>query len=88
MKFKTFIVSLVVVFFLFSVADAGVGVGLNFKGGLNLAKQRGDYIDDAEKEGYDIGMNPGANAGVGVGIKIIDYFSIQPEILFSMTSPL
>lgn len=84
MKLKTFLVSVFTVFIVFSFVDAGIGIGLDFKGGLNLAKMRGEDIDDAEDEGLDIGMRPGAIAGVGAGIQLIKFFCIQPEVLFTM----
>ena len=77
MKFKTFIVSLGAVFFLFNAADAGIVVGLDFKGGLNVANMYGDDVSD------DVSIKLGAAVGTGVGIKI-GMFAIQPEVLFSM----
>lgn len=83
MNVKKIVLSILVVGFVFSSTYA-VGVNLDFKAGLNLAKQRGKDIDEAEDEGLKCGMLPGVNGGVGIGIKVVDYFCIQPEFLFSM----
>lgn len=88
MKLKTFLVSVFTVFIVFSFVDAGIGIGLDFKGGLNLGKWRGDGMDEMEEMAdafnidYKNSMLPGVNAGAGVGIKI-GMFVLQPEILFS-----
>ena len=84
MKVKILIASLIVTCFMVNVSYAGVGLGIDFKGGLNLAKLRGDDVKDLEDMGLDIKMRPGAVAGLGLGVVIADMFVIQPEFLFAM----
>lgn len=63
-----------------SAADFSFGI----KGGLNLAKPVGVNKDVALYDADNLTMKPGLIAGVAWELKLIEKFSVQPELLFSM----
>lgn len=62
-------------------ATSAMNVGLDIKGGLNIANQRGEAYEGAED--YQK-AKLGAVAGIGAQLGLTDMFAIQPEVLFSM----
>ena len=85
MKFKKVKVSFLAICMLFSVvAYAGrISLGFDLKGGLNLAKLYGgeviEWEDFGDKTKFMLGMIVDLDFRLSIG----DYFTLQPEILFS-----
>lgn len=78
MKIKLLVLSLLAICF-FTVSSFAAGVGLDFKGGLNLATYWGDDVPSDEAV-----RKAGAVVGAGACIKLGKVFVIQTELLFSM----
>ena len=85
MKLKKGKVSFLPICILFVIsAYAGrISLGLDFKVGLNLAKFCGEKAFEWEDLGGENKMNIGMIADMGFGLRIGDYFTLQPEVLFS-----
>jgi len=68
-------------------ASEGMSLRLGAKAGLNLAKVSGDNAKFGI-EGTQLSIEPenklGFAGGLFLNIKFMDYFSIQPEMLYSM----
>jgi len=62
-------------------------IGFGFKGGVNLASLIGDDVEDfdtgLELFGMDRKIKPGFIGGLFLTIRLSDFFSIQPEVLFT-----
>ncbi|MBN1575621.1 MAG: PorT family protein [Chitinispirillaceae bacterium] len=69
-------------FFVGSASAVGLSFGL--KGGLNLAKPWGGDKNNPMFAAEGLTMKPGMVAAAAWDINIVEKFSIQPEILFSM----
>ncbi len=76
---KTIII-IIYVTIIFTFNSNAMNFGLNIKQGLNISTILTDwqYIDEDKK------MYLGSISGIGFSFGIVDFFTIQPEILFSM----
>jgi hypothetical protein len=62
------------------ISSSDVYAGIGFKGGITLAKWNGDGLENAD----DYSWNKGAKLGAYYAFPINNYFTIQPEIFYSM----
>ncbi len=62
-------------------------IGFGFKGGVNIASLIGDDVDEfdngLESFGIDRNIKPGFIGGLFLTWRLSDFFSIQPEVLFT-----
>lgn len=83
MRRKSLFILLAIFFLFVSYSNAGISVGFDFKGGLNLARLRGGGVDPYETNSIVANILPGAIVGMGIGLNIGDVLTIQPEVYYS-----
>ncbi len=67
-----------------TMAGSVSALGLEIKGGINLANMRGAGLEDENGKKHDDQKAAlGAVVGVGLPIAVSEKFTIQPEVLFS-----
>lgn len=76
MKRTLIVLGVLIVLVYSTVANAGIG----FKGGITLAKWNGDGLKNADEYSWKKGVELGAY----YAFPINDYFTVQPEMLYSM----
>lgn len=78
MRIRTTIVNITIVGLLFFLSAHAVGFGIDVKAGANVSFMYGeDYPDNATFRAFPI-------LGAGFGVNIVNFFSIQSELLLSV----